>query len=101
MGSVKTCAFIDDRTLVTTSYRSMQQAWQNSVAWDAATSWKVNTDKTHMLGVRTAAREPIGKEPRHHQRSPPTVHSGTRSGQSLCGQWTHSEEENAEGPRLC
>ena len=58
--TVKTCAFIDDRTLVTTSYASMQQAWQNGVAWDAATSWKVNADKTHMLAVRAPNREPIG-----------------------------------------
>ena len=60
--SVTTCAFIDDRTMVSSSYASLQQAWRKSVAWDKKTSWKVNVDKTHMMAVRAKQQERVGED---------------------------------------
>ena len=54
---VRACAYVDDRTLVTSSMETMQRAWDRSVSWDCDSGWKVNRNKTHLLAVGLGRNE--------------------------------------------
>ena len=46
---VRTCAYVDDRTLLTKNPQDMQVVWDRSTQWDISSGWQVNRDKTYVM----------------------------------------------------